>query len=151
MPTPEETAKDQTPEPAKGPRDPFTFLASFPNAPTRDQLELWKSQAPGGRIRLKTTSDFKRVFIMRAIGGTELAALQARLPQNITPERVPQEMQVAVSIHCCLWTNATPDGKLTDLVLRGSGAGLPLTLHEVVSVLSDFEDPEMIEHLSADL
>jgi hypothetical protein len=147
MPT--DDTKDQTK--ATEPRNPYEFIAAFPNGPTKDQLELWKAQAPGGRIRMKASSDFKRVFIMRAIGGTELAQLQARLPQNIAPERLPQELQIAVAVHCCLWTSATPDGKLTDLVLRASGSGLPITLHEVVSVLSDYEDPETIERLSADL
>ena len=147
-----EDQKDQSPAEGqtKG-QNPYEFLASFPNAPTREQVESWKAQAPGGRIRMKASGDFKRVFIMRAIGGTELAQLQTRLPSNITQDRLPQELQIAVACHCCLWTSVTPDGKLTDLVLRGSGSGLPLTLHEVVSVLSDYEDPEMIERLSADL
>ncbi|TSA39524.1 hypothetical protein D4R30_00940 [archaeon] len=147
-----EETKDQSADRAPTQaRNPYEFIASFAGAPTKDQIELWKSQAPGGRIRMKASSDMKRVFIMRAIGGTELAQLQGRLPQNITPERLPQELQIAVACHCCLWTSVTPDGKLTDLVLRGSGSGLPLTLHEVVSVLSDYEDPETIERLSADL
>lgn len=145
----DETGKD-TKDPNQA-RDPYEFLSKFSNAPTKSQIEAWKSQAPGGRIRMKASSDLKRVYLMRAIGGTELAQLQTRLPQNIAPERLPQELQIAIACHCCLWTNASPDGKLTDLVMRASGSGLSVTLHEVVSVLSDYEDPETIERLSADL
>jgi hypothetical protein len=132
------------------PIDHHTFLAQFPGAPTSETIAAWKQQVPGGRVRLKTSSDYKRVYIMRAIGSTELAQLQARIPQA-TPEIMAQALELAVACQCCLWTSATPDGKLTEMVLRASGSGLPVTLHEVVSVLSDYESPETIERLSADL
>lgn len=141
------------PVPSQEPQalDPYSFLAKFPNAPTRERVESWKQQVPGGRVRLKTSSDYKRIYLMRAMGGAELAQVQARLPQNMPPERYLVELQLAVTAHCCLWTNVAPDGKLTEEVLRASGAGLPSTLHEVVSVLSDYENPDVIERLSADL
>ena len=70
---------------------PFEFLQQFPEAPSVEQIEQWKQQAPGARLRIWHSSDGKRVYVLRAIGGQELAQLQASLPPNIPPEKEKQE------------------------------------------------------------
>jgi hypothetical protein len=130
---------------------PVQFLAQFPDAPTQDQIDSLKQQAPGGRIRLFHSSDAKRVYLMRGVTGVELAGLQAKIPQNTDPEKIPGLVQALVAAHCCVWTSATPDHKLNDQVLRGGTAGLPETLHEIVCQLSDYMAPVDIQRFSADL
>jgi hypothetical protein len=130
---------------------PFEFLQGFEGAPSQDQIDSWKSQAPGARVRLFHSSDGKRIYIMRGIGASELAQLQASLPANIAPDRLPSVIQSAVAVRCNLWTNSTIDKKLSDLALQAAGAGLPGTLHEIVCQLSDYMDPESISRFSADL
>jgi len=68
---------------------PFEFLQQFPEAPSLEQIDQWKQQAPGARLRIWHSSDGKRVYVLRAIGGQELVQLQASLPPNIPPEKVP--------------------------------------------------------------
>lgn len=134
------------------PLSPMAYLATIPGAPTEAQLTLIKAQAPGGRVRLFTSSDGKRVYIMRGFSGLELKAIQGRIPAGISPQNYPEELQKAIAVACCVWTNAGQDGKLTDAILHGSsGAGLAIALHEVAAMLSDYMSPEQIEQYSADL
>ena len=130
---------------------PFEFLQQFPEAPSLEQIEQWKQQAPGALLRIWHSSDGKRVYVLRAIGGQELAQLQASLPPNIPPEKVPGEVQILLAIRCCVWTSSTIDHKLSDLTLKGAGAGLPQTLQEIIYQLSDYMDPVDINRFSADL
>jgi hypothetical protein len=89
--------------------------------------------------------------VLRAIGGQELGQLQASLPPNILPEKVQAEVQILLAIRCCVWTSSTIDHKLSDLALKGAGAGLPQTLQEIIYQLSDYMDPMDINRFSADL
>lgn len=140
----------------QGPIDPFVFLQQFPEAPSKEQIAAWKQQTPGNRVRMFTSIDSKRVYIMRGISAVELGKVQAEvvnLPgaQTFAPEKLHQEIQIAVVARCCVWTSATTDHKLTDQALRASGSGLAPTLHEVVAELSDYMPPEIIDRLSCDL
>jgi hypothetical protein len=130
---------------------PFEFLQTFPEAPSLEQIEQWKQQAPGARLRIWHSTDGKRVYVLRAIGGQELGQLQASLPPNIPPEKVQAEVQILLAIRCCVWTSSTIDHKLFDLALKGAGAGLPQTLQEIIYQLSDYMDPMDINRFSADL
>jgi len=71
-------------------QDPYEFLATLPEAPTRQMVDSWKAQAPNHRIRI-FAPDGKRVFIVRAIGGYELQKLQAALPQNLGSGLPPEQ------------------------------------------------------------
>ena len=82
---------------------PFEFLQTFPEAPSLEQIEQWKQQAPGARLRIWHSTDGKRVYVLRAIGGQELGQLQASLPPNIPPEKVQAEVQI-------LWRSAVACG-----------------------------------------
>jgi hypothetical protein len=131
---------------------PFEFIKSInPNAPDEQTIRSWQAQAPGNRIRFFQTTDLKRLFIMRGLGGSELAEIQAKLSPSIPPERLQSELMMQIAVRCCLWTSVSSDGKLTDLMLRGAGAGLPQTLNQVINVLSDYCEPETIERLCIEL
>jgi len=143
---------DQTSEQQPQPQiTPFEFLQSFPDAPSLEQIDQWKQQAPGARLRIWHSTDGKRVYVLRGVGGQELGHLQAGIPPNIPPEKVPAEAQARLAILCCVWTSSTLDHKLSDLVLKGAGAGLPQTLQEIIYQLSDYMDPMDINRFSADL
>jgi len=131
---------------------PAEFLQQFSSsAPSQDQLKSWQSQAPGNRIRVFQTTDLKRIFVLRGMGGTELTEIQAKLSPTIPPERIQGELMIQIAVRCCLWTNVSTDGKLTDLMLRAAGAGLPETLNQVINVLSDYCSPDTIERLCIEL
>jgi hypothetical protein len=130
---------------------PIQFLQRYPNAPDQGTIELWKQQAPGGRLRLWHSTDEKRVYILRAVGAAEMIQIQNSVPAGITPDKLPLVLQNAIACRCCVWTSATIDGHLTDLALQASGAGLGSTLQEIVYQLSDFCDPVTIDRCSADL
>lgn len=144
--------EQQTPaEPQKG-LNPYDFIARFPGAPDKAKIDSWKQQVPGGRIKLKVSGDEKRVYIMRAISGLELGKLTQQILQQALPqEKLASELTSLVVCTCCLWTNASPTGQLTDQMLKASGSGLADTLHAVLSELSDYETPETIERLSVEL
>jgi hypothetical protein len=126
----------------------FEFLAKFEGAPTEEQIEAWKSAAPGGRVRL-FTPDMKRVFVLRAIGALELEKIEQQLA-NVPQEKIARELQKAVCSQATLWTNITKTGKLTNQELQAGPAGLPATMHDVVSELSDFLHPQIVEKLTID-
>ena len=65
--------------------------------------------------------------------------------------RCTAEVQILLAIRCCVWTSSTIDHKLSDLALKGAGAGLPQTLQEIIYQLSDYMDPMDINRFSADL
>jgi len=129
-------------------RDPYEFLATVKNAPSKQQIEAWKSEVPGGRVRL-FTPDGKRVYIIRGISGLELAKLADEIPANA--KDVEYELKLAIAARCVLWTNATPTGVLDVYTLRTGPAGLPETIHTIVSQLSDYFDPVQLASFSADL
>lgn len=134
-------------------QDPYEFLATFPNAPTRTTVEDWKSRTPNRRLRVFTPDGGKRAYIVRAVGALELQKLQETLPANLTDIKREVELQSAIVCLCCAWTNAgtAPNNKLADIDLKTGAAGLPVTLFQLVSFLSDYADPETIGFLSAEL
>lgn len=134
-------------------KDPYEFLASIPNAPSKIVIEDWKSRTPNRQLKVFTPDKGKRVYIVRAVGALELQKLQEALPSNTPDSRREYELQFSVATACCVWTNAgTASGnRLADQDLKGGAAGLPVTLYQLVSWLSDFVDPEALGFLSADL
>lgn len=137
--------------------DPYEYLATFPNAPTKAAVEALKSQAPNGTIRIFAVG--KRVYLVRGISGLELQGIQGQIPENLgaslSPEaraaKIEGEVSLMVSAKCVVWTSATQDGKLTVEQLRGGSAGLPSTLFNLITWLSDFVDPEAFQIMSTEL
>jgi len=137
--------------------DPYVYLSTFPGAPTKDQVENLKAQAPNGTIRIFAPG--KRVYLVRGISGLELQSVQAQIPDNLgaglSPEakaaKVEGEVALAVSAKCVVWTSTTNTGKLTAEQLRGGSAGLPSTLFNLITYMSDFLDPEALQIMSAEL
>jgi len=137
--------------------DPYDYLATFPNAPSKAQVESWKSQAPNGIIRIFAPG--RRVYLVRGISGLELSGVQNSIPANLgadlNPEaraaKIEQEISLQVAAKCTVWTSASADGKLSADQLRGGSAGLPSTLFNLVTWLSDFVDPEAFQLMSAEL
>jgi hypothetical protein len=130
------------------PQTPQQLLASMAGAPTPNQVESWKAQAPGNHVRL-FTPDMKRIYILRGLSGLELATLNKSIPQNA--EDPDREQQILGSERALLWTNTSAATRLTAAELRAGTAGLPTTLFSVVMELSDFFAPEHIAMLSGDL
>lgn len=138
--------------------DPYQFLSEFPNAPSKAMIDSWKQQAPNGRVRL-FTPDAKRVYLVRGVGGLELDKLQGQIPTNLGANlpaeqqqaKVERELQLLVAAQCCVWTSVSGNGKLDAELLRIGSAGLPATLFNLISYLSDFVDPEAFNVLSIDL
>jgi len=137
--------------------DPYEYLATFPNAPSKTQIETFKAQAPNAVIRIFAVG--KRAYLVRGISGLELASIQSQIPSNLGAGLVPEaqaakvesEISLMVSSKCVVWTSATPDGKLSVEQLRGGSAGLPSTLFNLITWLSDFVDPEAFQVMSAEL
>lgn len=138
--------------------DPMDFLLKFTGAPTKPVVESWKIQAPNGVVRIYAPSN-KRAYIVRGISGTELQRIQGQIPENLGANLLPEqraaklenELQLLVAAHCTLWASTTTDHKLTTEALRTGSAGLPGTLFNLISYLSDFVDPEAFQLLSAEL
>ena len=134
------------------PLSPFDFLKQFSGAPSQEKINSFKQQAPGGRIKLITSSDGKRVYILRAISAFELQNLQeSPIFKTVAPEKYALTLKTELAAKCILWTNATPTGKMDNMELKTSGAGLVDTLHEVISELSDYMEAPQIARYSADL
>lgn len=141
------TPTTETKAPLTGPE----FLASLAGAPSPEQVEAWKQQAPNNRIEL-FTPDGKRAYIVRGITGLELSTIQKQIQSMATPAADPDaEVQILAVVRATLWTNVGVGGKLTDTILRTGTAGLPSALFAKVTKLSDFFDPQQIEFLSAEL
>jgi hypothetical protein len=139
----------ETPE--DGPQTPQDFLSKFKGAPDEDLIAKIKSSSPGGRLRMITSTDGQRVYILRAISAFELQQLQDGILKTVLPEKYPTALKTALAVKCVVWTSATPTGVLTDLELKSAGAGLVDTLHEVISELSDYMEAPQIRQFSADL
>jgi hypothetical protein len=147
-PTPQ---PEVTTSPDKGPVDPLQFLTNA-GGPSKAQVDAWKAQTCNGRVKLFTPDGtLNRVFILRGLSARELEAVRGELPVNVSPERAPLEMQRLVVIRGTLWTNINKTNKLDTEALTASGAGLIESLYALISDLSDFLDPVMLEKLSADL
>jgi len=138
-------------------KDPYEYLATFPGAPTKEQVEALKAQAPNGIIRIFAPG--KRVFLLRGFSGVELQSIQAQIPENLganlAPDARAAKIEAEVGLHaaslCTVWTSTTKSGKLTIEQLRGGTAGLPSTLFAIVTYMSDFLDPEALQALSMEL
>lgn len=131
---------------------PYDFLKDFKGAPTQQKINEMKSQAPGGRIKLVTSSDGKRVYLLRAVSAFELQKLQDTImSRGMTDAKYPTVLKAELAAKCIVWTNATPTGTMSVIDLNQSGAGLVDTLHEVISELSDYMESPQIARFSADL
>jgi hypothetical protein len=149
--TTEVTTETTAPAPTKANLTPQEFLATLPGSPTPEQIETWKSQSPNGRVKVLTL-DGKTAFIIRGLNGLELSQIQKGIQQMATPTADPDlETQIACDVKATLWTNASPTGKLTDVILRTGPAGRPSTLFTVVTELSEFTNPQQVDAMSADL
>lgn len=137
--------------------DPYDYLATFPNAPSRANVEAFKAQAPNGVIRILALAS--RVYLVRGIGGLELASIQSGIPENLgaglNPEARAAKIEAEISLHvaarCTVWASTSPNGTLSVEGLRMGSAGLPSTLFGLVTWLSDFVDPEAFQIMSAEL
>lgn len=129
---------------------PLDFLKTIPGAPSASEIEAYKIQAPGGRVRMfAPDGGAKRVFILRALSGLELETINKQIPENAS--NAVLEMQILSCSKAVIWTNTTQDGLTDELYWRRSPAGLAPTVFMNISNLSDFKDPEEVERLSADL
>lgn len=132
------------------PVTPLEFLKTVPGAPSAAEIEAYKAQAPGGRMRMFAPDNTaKRVFLVRAVSGLEMESLSKQIPENASNPEV--EMQIATCVKAVVWTNLTQDGLTDELFWRRSTAGLAPTVFRLVMQLSDFIDPETVEMLSAEL
>lgn len=131
------------------PQTPSDYLALFPGSPSPAQVESYRQQVPGGRLRLLPMPDGKRLFLLRAFTALELAGVQAEL-QRIPEDKQANHLQVQMSIRCCLWTSVVKTGKLTENDLASSGAGLASSLYFAITDLSDFTAPAVLEQLFVD-
>ena len=131
--------------------DPLEFLSTFPNAPTKENIAIYKNSSPGHRIKLFTSSDMKRVYIMRGITAFELQKLQEGILSTVKESNYENELQIAVACKCCIWTSTTSTTKLNEMDIKGSGAGLAVNLYHIVSELSDYVAPSQLDRFTADL
>jgi hypothetical protein len=139
-------------EKAPAPESPMdTFRKLFPNAPNAQAVNLLKEQVPNGRLQIFISSDQKRGYIMRGITGIELRGIQEDKLKTVAPERQEAEGQIEVAAKCCVWTSATKNNKLSEMDLKSSGAGLADSLFSLVTILSDYNTPEMLMGLSAEI
>jgi hypothetical protein len=137
--------------------DPYEYLATFPNAPNKNTIELMRAQTPNGIIRIFAPG--KRVFLVRGLSGMELQGIQAQIPSNLgaglADEAKAAKIEAEVALHAAakgvIWTSITTDGKITADQLRAGSAGLPSTLFNLITYLSDFFDPQALELLSTEL
>lgn len=137
--------------------NPYDYLATFTGAPTKESIEALKLQAPNGIIRIFAPG--KRVYLVRGISGMELQQIQSEIPDNLGASLKPEaraaklegEVALYVAARCVVWTSTTQNGRLTVEQLRGGSAGLPSTLFNLITYLSDFLDPEALQIMSAEL
>lgn len=136
---------------------PMDYLQTFPNAPSKATIDMWKAQAPNGIIRILALG--KRIYLVRGVSGLELQQIQADIPDNLgaglNPEakaaKIEAEVSLRVGSRCVVWTATTADNKLSVEQLRVGSAGLPSTLFSMITYLSDFIDPQELQLISAEL
>lgn len=127
------------------------FLATIPNSPTPSDIEKWKKEVPGGRVRM-FSPDGERVFILRGLTGFELGQLADATPKSLPPEEREEALSEKLVAKALLWTNTTPSGKIEDpSTLKHTTFGLPVALRTVVEDLSDMIPPERLFTMVADL
>lgn len=131
------------------PQTPMELLAEYENAPSPAKVQAWKSQAPGGRLRLvPLPPDAKRAFLLRALSGVELAEISRSIPQNSSnPE---YEIRLRIVIRCILWSTERGENPFSEIDLRAGTAGLVDTLHSMVQHLSDYHDPAFLLNYAVD-
>jgi hypothetical protein len=149
METPE--VQEETTAVEEQPQTPYEFLSSFKSAPTEARLDDIKSSVPGGRIKLFTSSDGKRAYILRGISAFELQKLQDGMLTTVKPDNYLAALKLELASKCCVWTSTTQTGLISNIELKQAGAGLTDTLHEIISELSDYMDAPQIRQFSVDL
>jgi hypothetical protein len=144
-----ETTVDETPVDFAVKRKELMYeKIALLGGPTPAQIDSWKQSAPGNRIRAFSL-DNVRFFIVRAIGGLELAGIQKNIPQNSSNPEL--EIKLEAAVLCTLWTSSTRDGKLTQLGLRTGTAGLPSSIWTLIEAISDYADPQDFQQCSVEL
>lgn len=133
----------------KEPQTPFDLLALFPDAPTPAQIDIYRQQVPGARLRLLPMKDGRRLFLLRGFTAIELQRVQQEATK-VAPEKQLYQLQVLMASMCTLWTSISKSGRLTEVELNSSGAGLAATLYHAIMDLSDYNDPEVLEQLFVD-
>lgn len=138
------------PETIEAEKSPFDLLReATPGFPSNDRITAWKSQVPGGRVKM-FCPDGKRVYFLRGLSGIEFGVIQKQVAAG-NFENPDMEVALIASSKCVLWTNSTPHGSIDEAVLRGGSAGLPQALFDVVQNLSDFYSPQQLFHFSMEL
>ena len=144
---PDEVLEPKAPKP-QAPQTPQQLLASIQGAPAPAQIDAWKAEVPNHRIRL-FAPDLKRVYVIRGISGLEVAQIQKSIPMNSEERDI--DFQLIACEKAVLWTNASYTHKLTAAELKAGTAGLPGSIFEIVSDLSDYFPPDRIALMSGDL
>lgn len=127
---PEETPEMELPDLA-------SFLAAFEGAPTKDQIEQWKSAH--GEVLCSGFSDVE-LFIWRPLTRKEYVAMQVEFAQSEEPVTAFSVEDKVVEM-CVLW--ASNQG-LESLERK---AGSMSTLHEQIMQNSNFMNPAMASAL----
>jgi len=130
------------------PFDPMQVLAQYADAPSKLTIDNWKAQVPNGVIRVFPAPG-KRLFFLRGITGLEMRKFQEKVPAGTPNPEI--EFQALALEAACLWTNVTPERKLTGDFLRTTTAGLPFTLWALVEAISDFFPPQQLYDMTFDL
>lgn len=154
----DKTPATESTKPVQDVIDPWEILSAAPGAPTKATVEAWKQQAPNGVVRILILGN-KRLYLVRGVTGQEMLSAQNSIPENLgaglAPEarmaKVDLELQLIIVSKCVLWTSSTSDGKLTIDQLRTGSAGLPSTLFNLVTLLSDFIEPDAFQVISTEL
>jgi hypothetical protein len=141
------------PDPNLDPLDPFTFIAGFKGAPSKEQIEAWKQGTCNHRIKMYSPdASGTRCFLLRGLSARELEACQSEIPANLpNQDKIDAALQAAAVAKAVLWTSTTATGKITPDDLRINGAGLQVALYELICQLSDYVTPVMLERLSVEL
>jgi hypothetical protein len=145
----EEVVSDETPvDFVAARRDAMYAKIAELDGPSPEQIAQWKANAPGNRVRAFSL-DNVRFFVVRAIGGLELAGIQKNIVQNASNPEL--EVKLAAAVLCTLWTSSTREGKLTELGLRTGTAGLPSSIWTLIETISDYADPQDFQQCSVEL
>ena len=119
-------------------QDPYLILAEVPGAPTRDQVEQWKSTH---EIKMSMFSE-KEVFLWKPITWQEYKMLQQAATEN--PQN-PNYFDEQLIYKCVVWPQILPE---TLPLLKG---GTIPTLSQQIMEGSNFIPPQMAMNLVVDM
>lgn len=141
---------NEAPKPVQ--ETPTSVLYKAKGAPTPEQVAAWKASTCNQRIRAYSPLlDPTRVWLLRGLNGIEFDECSKLVPENISPEKAPNELAMICASKATVWTTVTASHKEDVTNLRVSGAGLPQALFEIISILSDFASPAHLDAYSEEL